>query len=126
MSFAILLDDNLFVESLFTILISNDSDVSILPEVMIEKINGDGHVKIININTSQIFQINDMMDGETVYIDNDKEIITPNVGYVGRFNKQFLYLIRGVNNLRIDGSCRIKFRYRHRYLPQTGGGIDAD
>lgn len=118
MSFIVSLNENLDV-NLCDIVILNDSDISIYPEIIIKKTD-DGNIKINNINTGQVFQIDDMTDNEMVYIDNGKEIVHPYVGE--RFNGQFLYLIRGVNNLQVEGSCRIKFRYRHKYLPQTGGG----
>ena len=119
MSFNISFNGNLDVNPL-DIIILNESDIDIYPEMIIKKV-GNGNVKITNINTSQVFEINNMADDETVYIDNDKEIINPYLGE--RFDYKYLRLIKGVNTLRTDGACHIRFRYRHKYLPQTGGEI---
>ncbi len=120
MSFIVSFNGNLDVK-LYDIVISNESDINIYPEMIIKKVD-NGDIKITNINTSQVFEINNMTDDETVYIDNDKEIVNPYLGE--RFDYKYLQLIRGVNTLRTDGNCHIRFRYRHKYLPQTGGEVD--
>ena len=105
------------------ITITNKSDITIYPEILIKKY-GKGNIKINNLSTGQVFKFNDIENDELIYIDNDKEIITSDIANSNpedKFNNQFLYFIRGTNTLKADGNCKLRFRYRERFLPHGGG-----
>ncbi len=110
------------------LVLRTESDVSIYPEVLIKKLGSDGDVEIINLTTGQEFCFADMERNETVYVDNDREIIHSNFIFEnpgGRFNNQFLYLVPGENILSVSQGCNIKFKYRGKYLPHTLGVEDG-
>ncbi len=101
--------------------IATMSDISIYPELLIRKLDVNGDVGIVNSTTGIEFCVN-MEVNETIYVDNDKEIIHSNFIFEnpgGKFNGQFLYLTPGENILNVSGDCNIKFRYRDKYLPHT-------
>ncbi|AZV43741.1 hypothetical protein BAOM_3132 [Peribacillus asahii] len=56
---------------------------------------------------------------ETVYIDNEKKDIESDLPLTYRyddFNGEYLCLNRGINRLRIFGTCEIQFRYQLSFL----------
>ncbi len=122
MSFSISFNEDLSVELVVTI--TNNSDIPTYPEVLIKKYCNDGDVVITNLNTGQIFKLTDLKNEELIYINNDNETITSDIANSNpedKFNNQFLYFIRGTNMLKTDGSCKLRFRYRERFLPHGGG-----
>ena len=122
MSFSISFDEDLSVELVVTI--PNNSDIPTYPEMLIKKYCNDGDVVITNLNTGQIFKLTDLKNEELIYINNDNETITSDIANSNpedKFNNQFLYFIRGTNTLKTDGNCKLRFRYRERFLPHGGG-----
>lgn len=99
-----------------TIQFDNSGDISIFPEIYITKV-GAGDVSIVNnSNGGQTFQFTGLSDGETVYVDNENEIIqsdlVPTTYRYSNFNNNFLELVYGANNLQVYGTCKIYFRYQ--------------
>jgi len=121
MSFTMPFNGDLSITNFATI--SNNSDILIYPEMLIKKYN-DGDIVITNLNTGQIFKFTDLKNEELIYINNDNETITSDITNSNpedKFNNQFLYFIRGTNLLKIDGDCKLRFRYREKFLPHGGG-----
>lgn len=97
----------------------NDGDVVLKPEMWIEKV-GNGDVSIVNRTyNNREFKFTGLIDGETVYVDNEREYIetdVPNEYRYSNFNNKYLHLVRGVNILRLTGACKLNFRYQHKTL----------
>jgi phage-related protein len=99
---------------------NNSGHTELFPIVRITKV-GDGTISIKNeSNLGKIFEIRNLVDGEEIFIDNQmKEIksILPKTYHYDDHNGIWLSLIKGNNQLRIFGTCFIKFEYRYRYSP---------
>lgn len=97
----------------------NKGDVKIRPEIWITKI-GNGDISIINTsNNNKEFKFTDLVDGETVYINGDREYIESDLALTYRydnFNDEYLELVFGSNILRVIGSAKIQFRYQQKYI----------
>ena len=99
----------------------NDSDILDDYVYPIVKFNANGltddnSLSVINLsdkaNPHRVFEYGITMPTETVTIDNELRIITSNIGgdKLGQFNKNWLRLMPGVNELRlrINGVCAIE------------------
>ncbi|MCY9737448.1 phage tail family protein [Paenibacillus alvei] len=97
----------------------NYGDVICKPEITIEKV-GAGDISIFNLsNKNMEFKFTGLADKEIVYVDNEREDIITNIPLEYRydnFNNNYLKMVRGVNNLKIVGNCKIQFRYRFKNL----------
>jgi phage-related protein len=101
----------------YNVAINNTGHVNIYPEISLYKV-GDGSITFTK--DGQIFEVNNLKNGENIYINCEKEIIeTDAVGIyhyedvVGDFYD--LMLNRGNNTISIQGKCKITFRYTMKY-----------
>lgn len=94
----------------------NIGDANIYPEMQIKKI-GDGDLSIVNqSNGGKEFKFNNLLNNETVYVDNLNRHIETDISLTNRyddFNGDYLELVYGVNRLEISGQCEITFRYQY-------------
>lgn len=101
------------------LVIDNKGDVNLKPEVWITKV-GNGNFTIINTSKgNEEFTFTDLIDGETVYVNGDKEQIETSLAATYRysnFNDNYLDLPVGINVLRIIGNAKIQFRYQYKLL----------
>ena len=92
----------------------NQGDDILYPELQIIKF-GDGNLTIKNLtNGGKIFQFNNLVNNEIIYIDNQNRDIISNL-YDTRlddFNNNYLDLVRGINRLEVVGACKLDFRYQ--------------
>lgn len=96
----------------------NNGDIEIKPEIWIDKV-GSGSIRILNTNNGSDFKIDNLVDGETIYIDGENEEIETDLSNTYRYedhNDNFLEFDYGVNRLHIEGQCRLQFRYRYKFL----------
>lgn len=112
------LSPNYIVQVSREIDIMNHGTDIIKPEIWIKRI-GKGNVEIENFSMSQpMFQLLDIENGETVYIDNEnKDIVSDILGMYryDNFNDNYLTLTTGSNRLKIYGDCEVVFRYQFKY-----------
>ena len=96
----------------------NRGHTIIYPEISIEKIE-DGNVTFIHrTNGGNIFEIRDLINGEDIYINCEKEIIETNLIGVSRYGNvigEYFPLLKGKNTLEVNGKCKIQFRYQYKY-----------
>lgn len=99
--------------------IENRGDKATTPEIYLEKI-GDGDIKIEHVHEhAHPFTINNLKDGEEIYIDGESRIIEtsiPNIYRYGDSNKRYISFSYGLNRLRVTGKCRIQFQYRYKFI----------
>ena len=85
----------------------------IYPELQIESIDG-GTIKLENLQDGgRITQINNLQAGEIVTLENDIQFIETNTTGIYRlkdFNRNWLRLIYGQNQIKVTGKCRIILR----------------
>jgi phage-related protein len=99
---------------------TNDGDLDLQPQLWIEKV-GDGDIEIQNLTYGDLpmFKFTGLLNQETVYIDNENEIIetdlTGHYRYVN-FNDGYLSLKRGVNRLKVTGNGVLQFRWQYKIL----------
>lgn len=97
----------------------NTGDVKCEPIIYIEKV-GNGSISITNnSNGAQTLEIDNLLDGENLIINCEREdIVTDQVG-IYRFkdhNGVFLDMLRGKNNLVIKGNFKMKWKYDFKTL----------
>lgn len=100
--------------------INNTGHLNIYPEVSIQKV-GAGNIIFTHVtNNDKIVEIHDLLDGEDLYLNCEKEIIETDIigtyrydNVIGELND--LVLLRGNNAIDIEGTCAITFRYRFKY-----------
>lgn len=97
----------------------NEGDIRLRPEIWITKI-GHGPFSIVNTSDgNREFAFTDLADGETVYVNGDREYIESSLALTyryDRFNDQYLELPTGTNRLQINGEARVRFRYQYKLL----------
>ena len=97
----------------------NDGDLVLKPEMWIKKV-GNGDITIVNkTNGNKMFKLSSLINGETVFIDNERQHIetdVPNEYRFSNFNNTYLQLVRGKNVLEITGACTLDFRYQYKTL----------
>lgn len=94
-------------------------DDSCRPQMYFQKINGAGDITIFNEFTNQEVKFTDIANEEIVWVDNEKKTIISNLPDIYRYNNhngEFLEFKRNSNLLTIEGDCKIKFRWRERFL----------
>lgn len=98
--------------------IYNEGHYTIYPEISIDKI-GDGKITIISkTDGDNIFEILDLADGESLYINCEKEMIETDVVGLYRYNNvlgEYPRLTYGRNTFEIQGNCKIQFRYQVKF-----------
>ncbi|AZK47115.1 phage tail domain-containing protein [Paenibacillus lentus] len=112
-----------FEEITFTfepvIIIDNTGDLDCKPEIWITK-EGNGDFSIVNLSSrAEEFKFSDLIDQETIYIDNEQEDIETSLAATYRysnFNDNYLNLPAGSNLLKLSGKAKVQFRYQFKYL----------
>jgi predicted phage tail component-like protein len=102
-----------------TIEINNYGDKPIMPEIYISKIyNGNITISHLTKNDSP-FTFTSLLNEEVVHIDCENKIIESSLPYTWRydnFNDNYLTLHYGKNILKIDGYCKVKLKYRYKFI----------
>lgn len=95
----------------------NYGDMVCKPVLTLEMV-GDGAVSIINLsNAGKGFTIANLVQGEVLEIDCEQEQIESNYSHrYDDFEGEFLELVTGVNRLKVQGNCKLQFKYRFRLL----------
>ncbi|MGG3505002.1 hypothetical protein ABES58_05900 [Paenibacillus lautus] len=97
----------------------NKGDLDCKPEVWITKYeNGDFSIQNISHNLEE-FKFTELIDGETLYVNNDSEDIETTLPVTYRyrnFNDHYLRFPIGKNVLRVSGKADIRFRYQFKTL----------
>ncbi|WP_110932430.1 phage tail family protein [Paenibacillus bouchesdurhonensis] len=97
----------------------NKGDLNCKPEIWITKL-GNGDFSIQNItHSNEEFAFTNLLDGETVYVDNENQDIETTLAVTYRykdFNDNYLNFPPGKNVLRVSGNADIKFRYQYTLL----------
>jgi phage-related protein len=101
-----------------TITMNSTGHVDIYPEISILKI-GNGTLKIESLDDmGNTFLINNLTNGEDLYLNCQREIITTDAIGVYHFDDvvgEYPRLIYGANRFKITGDCKIQFRYIDKY-----------
>jgi len=93
----------------------NQIEEYLWPEIEIEMLGDSTSILIQNENdNNRIFNITDIRQGETIYVDNDRRMIKTASGddLFNTFNLNFLRFNLGHNRLFVSGSARLVFRNR--------------
>lgn len=97
----------------------NLGDVPVKPEMWITKV-GKGDLSIVNItDANREFKFVNLADGETVYVDNENEIIETDIFMTYRydnFNDNYLRFVYGINKLVAYGKFKMILRYQFKTL----------
>lgn len=97
------------------ILFTNEGDDLLYPELEIYKL-GSGDLSIVNFsNGGNEFKFTGLTDLEKVYVDNLHHHIESDIPLQLRyddFNNNYLEFVRGENNLRVTGKCKLLFKYQ--------------
>ena len=97
----------------------NYGDVDCQPILSLQKV-GNGDISVINLsNGGSEFKLNSLVLDEDLYIDNENEEIITSIPSTYRYdnhNGVFINMIRGVNNIKIVGTCKLQFKYQFRTL----------
>ena len=87
--------------------VSDDRGSYLYPKTVLTVSNVGGNITITNQNDSnRQFSFTGLSANEVITVDNSLQILTTSLGIrrMGNFNKKFLRLIPGLNNLRIQGN----------------------
>lgn len=102
----------------FDVRMDNIGHVIVYPEISIVKV-GSGDIKITNYSDGATgFELINLLDKEEIYINNEREIIETSLLGEERYSSFYgdrLRLLRGANNIKIEGACKIKFRYKYKF-----------
>jgi hypothetical protein len=81
----------------------------------------NGNISIINNSTQKIMSVSNCIVSEIITFDNDNNIFQSTSGRVllDSWNKEFLELIDGFNNITLNGNFKLDLAYR---LPVRVGG----
>lgn len=102
-----------------TIIMQNMSNIEkwYEPELEIIKKNGAGDVTITNLTDSaSAFELTGLLNNEEIYVNNNfKQIVSnePDRYPLNYFNRGWLRLAYGNNNIEVDGQCEISTRMRY-------------
>ncbi len=101
------------------IIFDNKGDSSCTPEVWITKTdNGDFSLQNIS-NNNEEFKFVDLINGETVYINNENQHIMtdlPTVYRYSNFNNNYLSIPKGKNVFKVKGNGKLQFRYQLKLI----------
>lgn len=101
------------------IVFNNKGDVYCQPEIWIT-MNENGDFSIINIsNENSEFKFTNLMIGETVYVNNERQHIEtdkPATYRYSNFNDNYLNFPIGKNILRVNGKAKVLFRYQFKFI----------
>lgn len=101
----------------YTFSINNTGHTDIYPEISITKI-GDGVLTFTK--DGEIFEIRNLTNLEQIYINCEKEIIETDAVGISRYDDVIgdyfdMMLKRGSNSIKVDGTCKVQFRYVFKY-----------
>ncbi|MCK9328743.1 MAG: phage tail family protein [Candidatus Cloacimonetes bacterium] len=98
----------------------NNGDLTICPELSIIKTVENGDVTIINSTNGGLeFKITNIIKNEDLYINNEREEIISNLPNTYRyddFNNNWMECVRGINNLKVYGKCRLQIKWQCKLL----------
>lgn len=98
--------------------IFNDGYGYAYPEISIEKVD-DGEISISNMSDGgRVLQISNIANLENVYLNCEKKIIESDIIGVYHYDDisgEFPKLTFGRNLIRVNGKCRVQFRYQFKY-----------
>lgn len=81
------------------------------PKIEIELVGTEKNVTLRNLSKAgEIFGFTNLLLNETVSVDNENEIIVSNKANSNpfeKFNRNWLELVYGVNNIEVTGKCKI-------------------
>lgn len=104
-------------------LFENITDMSIRPKLWLRRINGDGDITIVNHMTGQKMILNDIQNGEEVFIDCENEDIVSSLQSVGVYrydnhNDEWLDLGVGESYIKTIGDFDMDIRYQGKLLQE--------
>jgi phage-related protein len=97
-------------------------DGYVFPYLTITTGIGTTSFSIKNINdNNRLFSFENIQENETITVDNDLQIITSSKGInrLNNFNFKFFRLVRGNNQLVVNGNGELKFKIR--FIKKIGG-----
>lgn len=99
------------------LVLDNRGVAACTPEVWITK-KGNGDFALINTsNGNTAFAFTDLIDGETVYVNSEREQIETSLAATYRysnFNDRYLKLPVGLNVFKVVGDADLQFRYQFK------------
>lgn len=100
---------------------NTDYDDYILCPKVIIKPSSNGNISIKNNTTNKTITINNCVTTETITLDSKNDIIESSNSriLIDKWNKNFLELISGINNITLTGNFLLQLEYR---LPIRIGG----
>lgn len=101
------------------LVINNTGHEDILPEISILK-NGAGKITIVNLNDNDgaIFELKNLINGESIYLDSEKEIVETDAMGVYHYEDtlgEYPQLVTGENKWEVTGDCEIQVRYKEKF-----------
>ncbi|MCX2884806.1 MULTISPECIES: phage tail domain-containing protein [Bacillus] len=104
------------VDDYKTVEIRNTGRIKITPEITIVK-KGNGDITLSNLSNfnGKPLTITNLEDGETIMIDGEYETIQSDKYGNSRYkncNEEYLWLVYGVNRVKVEGGCHITFTYQ--------------
>jgi predicted phage tail component-like protein len=110
---------DLSIQDVSTIEIRNIGDKSIIPEIYILKTTA-GDLSIRNLsNKGELSSFKSLIADEELYVNGENQIIESsllNTWRYDNFNDTHLTLYLGKNTLQIDGKCKIKLKYKYKFI----------
>lgn len=101
------------------VIMDNIGDTDYEPELWIQK-NGTGDFTLINTsNGNEEFKFTGLVNGETVYVNNERQYIETSLPTVYRykdFNNNYLKISRGRNVFKVRGNATFYFRNQYKFL----------
>lgn len=102
----------------YTFILYNDSDeeTPIRPLITARMDPAYPTLKIENLTTNDTFQLDHILSGDTITINNQNQFILINDRYKNLgsdFNLGWIHLKRGINEIRVNGNSTLEFRYRY-------------
>ncbi|UNC92705.1 phage tail domain-containing protein [Candidatus Contubernalis alkaliaceticus] len=110
--------DTIFDTESFALMeLENKSNISkqYYPEIQIEA--KETEIELINLtNEDQLFKFEAIEVDENIYVDNENQKIISDkesvLSRLGNFNKGWLELVPGVNQIKVNKKCKVKIRYQ--------------
>ena len=103
-------EDELFVE------LPNKGDIETKPTIEILALDDSG-ITIKNLTNGKTIELT-TQENEVIDIDCQGLYIKSSLvkNKYKEFNRTFITLPRGINRIKIEGNCKIKFKYQHHFL----------
>lgn len=100
----------------FTLYNDSDEETPIRPLITAQMASVSPTLKIENLTTNDIFQLDNILSSDKVTIDNQNQFILINGRYKNLgtdFNLGWIHLKRGINEIKVNGNSTLEFRYRY-------------